>query len=60
MTQAILLKKVKTLNQVWNENHPRRQKIIAGCLFILSIGLMLWQARDALRYAGKALKNFTR
>lgn len=60
MTQAILLKKAKTLNEVWNEEHPRRQKFIAGCLFVLSLGLVLWQARSALLYAGKALKNMTR
>lgn len=57
MTQAILLKKAQTLNRVWNEHHPRRQKFIAGCLLVLSIGVMLWQARNALRYAGKTLKN---
>lgn len=60
MTQAIILKKAKTLNAVWNEDHPSRQKFIAGCLFILSIGAILWQARSALRYTAKALKTLTR
>lgn len=59
MTQAILLKKARALNQVCNENHPRLQKFIEGFLWALSVGVMLWQARNALRYAGKALRNFT-
>lgn len=60
MTAAIVFKKAKTLNAVWNKDHPNRRRIIAGCLLILSAAWILWEARSVLKYTGKALRLLLR
>lgn len=57
---AAILKKAKTLNDVWNEEHPARRKAIAVCIFAVTAALALWQCRDVLHYSKKALRSLRR
>lgn len=54
---AVLLKKAGAFNTVWNEDRPGRRKVIAACLFAVSLALTLWQARNALRYGWKTVRG---